>query len=265
MHVLSCIWLSEVAWTIAHETPLSMGFSRQECWSGLPFPPLGDLSDPGTKPKSPAVAGGFFITSAPWEALTWVTLFKTLSTSPKPQGRYYPHLKNAKPGAFQWLPVTGKQDLNPDQQILPLVWEFVHCRGGLWSRWFRNCSWPLKARPGGPRRGRDGQGHSRGPSEGCRRPLQQKWQLRPPAWAWRKPRRKTSCIRHVIYGGDNPLTSPWPDRQKTHSFDKHQKDVQTKLLTVLHFDCSCTVGVCSLSPAYLFLSYSFLKHLVHLQ
>ena len=74
-----------------------MGFSRQEYWSGLPFPPLGDLSDPGTKPKSPAVAGGFFITSAPWEALTWVTLFKTLSTSPKPQGRYYPRLKNAKP------------------------------------------------------------------------------------------------------------------------------------------------------------------------
>ena len=47
------------------------GFSRQECWSGVPFPPPGDLPDPGIEPKSlmpPALAGGFFTTSAPWEA-----------------------------------------------------------------------------------------------------------------------------------------------------------------------------------------------------
>ena len=51
-------------WTVAHQVPLSMGFSRQEYWSGLPCPPL-DLPDPGTKPTSltsPALAGGFFIT-----------------------------------------------------------------------------------------------------------------------------------------------------------------------------------------------------------
>ena len=40
--------------------PLSMGFRRQEYWSGLPFPSLGDLPDPGIKPMSPALAGGFF-------------------------------------------------------------------------------------------------------------------------------------------------------------------------------------------------------------
>ena len=40
--------------TVACQTPLSMGFSRQESWSGLPFPSPGDLADPGTKPKSPA-------------------------------------------------------------------------------------------------------------------------------------------------------------------------------------------------------------------
>ena len=40
--------------------PLSMGFSRQEHWSGLPFPSPGDLPDPGIKPRSPALAGGFF-------------------------------------------------------------------------------------------------------------------------------------------------------------------------------------------------------------
>ena len=50
-------------WTVAHQAPLSMGFSRQEYWNRLPFPTPGDLPDPGiesTSPKSPALAGGFF-------------------------------------------------------------------------------------------------------------------------------------------------------------------------------------------------------------
>ena len=42
-------------WTAAHQAPLFMGFSRQEFWSGLPFPPPGDLPDPGIKPMSSAV------------------------------------------------------------------------------------------------------------------------------------------------------------------------------------------------------------------
>ena len=49
-------------WTVAHQAPLSVGFSRQACWSGLPFPAPGDFSDPGIKPASstsPSVAGGF--------------------------------------------------------------------------------------------------------------------------------------------------------------------------------------------------------------
>ena len=41
-------------WTVAHQAPLSMGFSRQEYWSGLPFPSPGDLPDPGIEPESPA-------------------------------------------------------------------------------------------------------------------------------------------------------------------------------------------------------------------
>ena len=52
-------------WTIAHEAPLSMGFSSQEYWNRLPFPTSGDLSHPGTEPKSPmapALAGRFFTT-----------------------------------------------------------------------------------------------------------------------------------------------------------------------------------------------------------
>ena len=44
-------------WTVAHQAPPSMEFSRQEYWSGLPFPSPGDLSDPGIKPGSPALQG----------------------------------------------------------------------------------------------------------------------------------------------------------------------------------------------------------------
>ena len=53
------------------QAPLSMGFSRQEYWSGLPFPTPGDLSDPGIEPESlvsPALAGGFFTTDTISEA-----------------------------------------------------------------------------------------------------------------------------------------------------------------------------------------------------
>ena len=45
-------------WTVAHQAPLSMEFSRQEDWRGLSFPSPGDLSNPGTEPASPALAGG---------------------------------------------------------------------------------------------------------------------------------------------------------------------------------------------------------------
>ena len=52
---LSCVRLFATPWTIAHQVPLFMGFSRQEYWSGLPFPSPGDLPDPGIKPRSPAL------------------------------------------------------------------------------------------------------------------------------------------------------------------------------------------------------------------
>ena len=67
----SPVQLFVTLWTVAHQAPLSMGFSRQEYWSGLPFPPPGDpppgdLPNPGTEPvslMSSALAGGFFTTS----------------------------------------------------------------------------------------------------------------------------------------------------------------------------------------------------------
>ena len=58
--------------TVAHQASLSMEFSRQDYWSALPCPPLGDLPDPEiehTSLTSPALAGGFFTTGATWETL----------------------------------------------------------------------------------------------------------------------------------------------------------------------------------------------------
>ena len=60
-----------ILWTVASQAPLSMEFSRQEYWSGLPFLTPGDLPDPRIEPASPmspALAGSFFTTSATWEA-----------------------------------------------------------------------------------------------------------------------------------------------------------------------------------------------------
>ena len=57
--------------TVTHQAPLSMGFFRQEHWSGLPCPPLGDLLNPGIEPTSfmsPALTSGFFTTRDTWEA-----------------------------------------------------------------------------------------------------------------------------------------------------------------------------------------------------
>ena len=71
---VSHVQLFETPWTIAHLVPLSVGFSRQEYWSGLPFPSPGNLTDPAIKPGSPALQTD----SWPSELLSSVyyTLFK---------------------------------------------------------------------------------------------------------------------------------------------------------------------------------------------
>ena len=63
-------------WTVVHQAPLSMGFFRQKYWSGLPCPSPGDLPDSGIEPtslSSPALAGGFFTTSTPWNPKTLIS------------------------------------------------------------------------------------------------------------------------------------------------------------------------------------------------
>ena len=67
----SCVWLCATLWTVAHQTPLPMVFSRWEYSSGLPCPPPVDLPYPGIEPTSlmpPVLAGRSFTTSTPWEA-----------------------------------------------------------------------------------------------------------------------------------------------------------------------------------------------------
>ena len=66
--LLSHVQLFATLWTVAYQAPLSMGFSRQESWSGLPCPPWGDLPDPGIEPASltsVTLEGRFFTTEPP--------------------------------------------------------------------------------------------------------------------------------------------------------------------------------------------------------
>ena len=76
--MLSPVQLFATSWTLAQQVLLSIGFSSQEYWSGLPFPLPGNLPDPGMESRSPAppaLAGRFFTTSATWEALLVLCFF----------------------------------------------------------------------------------------------------------------------------------------------------------------------------------------------
>ena len=67
---LSHVWLFETPWTVSYQAPLSMGFSRQEYWSGLPFPSPGDLSNPRIEPGSPALQADALTSEPPGKPRT---------------------------------------------------------------------------------------------------------------------------------------------------------------------------------------------------
>ena len=101
----SHVQLFVIPWTVARQVPLLMGFSRQEYWSGLLFPPSGDLPESGIEPESlmsPALTGRFFTTSATWKAhqqLISILMCKDL-------GSHHTHLcnkKNLDKLKSQWL------------------------------------------------------------------------------------------------------------------------------------------------------------------
>ena len=81
IQLLSHVQLFVTPWNVACQVPLSMGFPKQEYWSGLPFPSPGDLPDPGIKPASPASAGGFFTLShrgSPSPGTVMIKMYKNL-------------------------------------------------------------------------------------------------------------------------------------------------------------------------------------------
>ena len=69
-----CIQLFSTPWTVTRQAPPSMGFSKQEYWSGLPFPSPGDLPDPGIKLRSPALQVDSLLSEPPLPFIEWLTV-----------------------------------------------------------------------------------------------------------------------------------------------------------------------------------------------
>ena len=78
---LTRVRLFVTPWTAACQAPLSMGFSRQQYWSGLPFPSPGDLPNPGIEPMSLALADGFFTTEPPRKPQEYIYGYKNIESS----------------------------------------------------------------------------------------------------------------------------------------------------------------------------------------
>ena len=125
------VWLCVNLWTVACQAPLSMGFSRQEYWSGLPWLPPGALPDPGIKPESlvsPALAGMFFFffTTSATGAGICINICEShsvISDSLWPQGLYSPWTslgQNTGVGSLSLL-----QGIFPTQRLNPGL---LHCR-----------------------------------------------------------------------------------------------------------------------------------------
>ena len=74
---LSCVQLFATPWTVAHQAPPSMGFSRQEYWSGLLFPSPGDLPDPGIETRSPAFQADALTSEPPGKPKCKTRYYKT--------------------------------------------------------------------------------------------------------------------------------------------------------------------------------------------
>ena len=98
---LSHVQLFATPWTVAYQAPPSMGFSRQECWSGLPFPSPGDLLNPGIEPGSPTLQADALL----YEPLGKKTLLEV--TNNQPQSPYTQGLVHLRPnnnqGRDKWI------------------------------------------------------------------------------------------------------------------------------------------------------------------
>ena len=138
------VWLFVSPWTVAHQAPLSMGFSRQEYWSALPGPPPGDLPDPGIEPVSPALAGGFFTTSATWEAhvlyqssskrISWTSVTGELLNNANPPVPFQTYRISASKGIWQPGLSTSHTGNRPTCPGEPLLSMLTHQNGANWCK-----------------------------------------------------------------------------------------------------------------------------------
>ena len=80
VHGLSCVQLFATTWTVAHQAPLSMRFSRKEYWNGLPFPSPGDPPNPEIEPGSPALQADSLLSESPGKSQTWYKLTYPIQT-----------------------------------------------------------------------------------------------------------------------------------------------------------------------------------------
>ena len=99
-------------WTVACQAPLSMGFSRQEYWSELPFPPPGDFPDPRIEPESPALVDEFFTTEPPrttfWKSnLLFVLYFISAAATAAKSLQSCPTLCDPRDGSPPGFPSLG--------------------------------------------------------------------------------------------------------------------------------------------------------------
>ena len=172
----SCVQFFVTPWTVAHQAPLSMGFSRQKKWSGLPYLLPGDFPNPGVKPMSltsPALAGGFFTTSTTWEVpskkkkqldvwRTFSSLYKSNMVEVKRSGGGGAHAVDRSMGLAillksqcrLWLGIFGaqlqavhfyqargeaqslRQHSDPQIALWVLRGELPTCRVPRWGKWW---------------------------------------------------------------------------------------------------------------------------------
>ena len=99
--LLNHVWLFVTPWTVARQSPLSMGFPRQECWSWLPFPTPRDFRNQVTEPlslASPALVGRFFTTSTTWEVQKWFQFNSVQFSCSAVSNSLWPHgLQHTRP------------------------------------------------------------------------------------------------------------------------------------------------------------------------
>ena len=135
-------------WTIAHQA-LSMEFSRQEYWNGLPCPSPGDLPNPGIKPRSPALPGRFFTTKAPGTPkMKWSNSIFNQQTCLYPQNNYFLILHPL--GLIPLIKAFGRPQSHT-LLILFYLWDYYKCTVTfLVVQWLRICLprqqtwvWPL--------------------------------------------------------------------------------------------------------------------------